>query len=217
MWCPTILVATRKDFETKNRKKFCGRIATGDYDAVIIGHSQFEKIPMSVERQRAILQHQKQHLPINAMRGKGVWTMQWSDKDISRIEGKFDSFCKTVLRNFARDWYRAKRRHHATEVLFSELPDGQLFEPIHNDPICPLEQYLFDDLELPVNINNDALAQALLQLSRRKRQIVLLAYFCDWTDQQISERFHVVRSTIQSARTKALKEMRELLEKQSET
>ena len=50
-----ILVATRKDFETKNRKKFCGRIATGDYDAIIIGHSQFEKIPMSVERQRAIL------------------------------------------------------------------------------------------------------------------------------------------------------------------
>ena len=53
-----ILVATKKDFETKNRKKFCGRIATGDYDAVIIGHSQFEKIPMSLERQRAILQQQ---------------------------------------------------------------------------------------------------------------------------------------------------------------
>ena len=53
-----VLVATRKDFETKNRKKFCGRIATGDYDAIIIGHTQFEKIPMSVERQRAILEQQ---------------------------------------------------------------------------------------------------------------------------------------------------------------
>ena len=53
-----ILVATKKDFETKNRKKFCGRIATGDYDAVIIGHSQFEKIPMSIERQRTILKQQ---------------------------------------------------------------------------------------------------------------------------------------------------------------
>ena len=53
-----ILVATRKDFEMKNRKKFCGRIATGDYDAIIIGHSQFEKIPMSVERQTKILQMQ---------------------------------------------------------------------------------------------------------------------------------------------------------------
>ncbi len=53
-----VLVATKKDFETKNRKKFCGRIATGDYDAVIIGHSQFEKIPVSIQRQRAILEQQ---------------------------------------------------------------------------------------------------------------------------------------------------------------
>ena len=57
-----ILVATKRDFETKNRKKFCGRIATGDYDAVIIGHSQFEKIPMSIERQRAILEQQLNEL-----------------------------------------------------------------------------------------------------------------------------------------------------------
>ena len=57
-----ILVATKRDFETKNRKKFCGRIATGDYDAVIIGHSQFEKIPMSIERQRAILEQQLEEL-----------------------------------------------------------------------------------------------------------------------------------------------------------
>lgn len=57
-----ILVATKKDFETKNRKKFCGRIATGDYDAVIIGHSQFEKIPMSIERQRTILEQQLEEI-----------------------------------------------------------------------------------------------------------------------------------------------------------
>ena len=53
-----ILVATKKDFETKNRRKFCGRIATGEYDAVIIGHSQLEKIPVSVERQQHILESQ---------------------------------------------------------------------------------------------------------------------------------------------------------------
>ena len=57
-----ILVAAKKDFETKNRKRFCGRIATGDYDAVIIGHSQFEKIPMSIERQRAILEQQLEEI-----------------------------------------------------------------------------------------------------------------------------------------------------------
>ena len=53
-----ILAATKKDFEPANRKKFCSRIATGDYDAVIIGHSQFEKIPLSAERQTAIIERQ---------------------------------------------------------------------------------------------------------------------------------------------------------------
>jgi N12 class adenine-specific DNA methylase len=53
-----VLVAKKTDFETKNRKKFCARIATGDYDAVIIGHSQFEKIPVSVERQSRFIQQQ---------------------------------------------------------------------------------------------------------------------------------------------------------------
>ena len=53
-----VLVATKKDFEPQNRKKFCSRIATGDYDAVVIGHSQFEKIPLSPERQKAFLQEQ---------------------------------------------------------------------------------------------------------------------------------------------------------------
>lgn len=53
-----ILVSTKKDFQTKNRKRFCSRIATSDYDAIIIGHSQFEKIPVSIERQRSILEEQ---------------------------------------------------------------------------------------------------------------------------------------------------------------
>ena len=60
-------MATKKDFETKNRKKFCGRIATGDYDAIIIGHSQFEKIPMSIERQRAILEQQLEEVAAGIM------------------------------------------------------------------------------------------------------------------------------------------------------
>ncbi len=53
-----LLVTSKKDFETANRKKFCARIATGDYDAVIIGHSQFEKIPLSAERQERMIQEQ---------------------------------------------------------------------------------------------------------------------------------------------------------------
>lgn len=65
-----ILVATKKDFETRNRKKFCARIATGDYDAVIIGHSQFEKIPMSVARQEQMIEQQIEEITegISALR-----------------------------------------------------------------------------------------------------------------------------------------------------
>ena len=53
-----VLVATKKDFEPSNRKQFCSRIATGDYDAIVIGHSQFERVPLSPERQKAIIERQ---------------------------------------------------------------------------------------------------------------------------------------------------------------
>ena len=58
MYKRQILVTTKKDFEKHNRKKFCARIATGDYDAIIIGHSQFERIPISKERQERLLREQ---------------------------------------------------------------------------------------------------------------------------------------------------------------
>ena len=89
-----ILVAIRKDFETKNRKKFCGRIATGDYDAVIIGHSQFEKIPMSVERQRAILEQQIDEIMMgisDAKREKAEnFTIKQMEKTKKGLQAKID-------------------------------------------------------------------------------------------------------------------------------
>ena len=89
-----ILVATRKDFETKNRKKFCGRIATGDHDAVIIGHSQFEKIPMSVERQRAILEQQIDEIMMgisDAKREKAEnFTIKQMEKTKKGLQAKID-------------------------------------------------------------------------------------------------------------------------------
>ena len=81
-----ILVATRKDFETKNRKKFCGRIATGDYDAVIIGHSQFEKIPMSVERQRAILEQQINEIMVGISDAKREKTENFTIKQMEKTK-----------------------------------------------------------------------------------------------------------------------------------
>ena len=89
-----ILVATRKDFETKNRKKFCGSIATGDYDAVIIGHSQFEKIPMSVERQRAILEQQIDEIMMGISEAKREkaenFTIKQMEKTKKGLQAKID-------------------------------------------------------------------------------------------------------------------------------
>ena len=99
-------------------------------------------------------------------------------------------------------------------MLFSKLPEDIWIEPVHIDQINFLDRYDFRDLGFTVSIENDALAQALSTLSQRKRQIILLSYFFGMTDQQIGDRLHAVRSTIQAARTKALREMRELLEKQ---
>ena len=87
-----ILVATKKDFETKNRKKFCGRIATGDYDAVIIGHSQFEKIPMSVERQVTILQREINEIMMGIAEAKASraenFTIKQMEKARRNLEAK---------------------------------------------------------------------------------------------------------------------------------
>ena len=79
-----ILVATKKDFETQNRKKFCSRIATGDYDAIIIGHSQFEKIPMSVERQQAILERQIEEILFGIEQAKAQKAERYTVKQMER-------------------------------------------------------------------------------------------------------------------------------------
>ena len=89
-----ILVATKKDFETKNRKKFCARIATGDYDAIIIGHSQFEKIPISIERQREMLQRQIDEITLGVAqikydRGEKI-TVKQLEKTKKSLQTKLD-------------------------------------------------------------------------------------------------------------------------------
>ena len=89
-----ILVATKKDFERKNRRKFCSRIATGEYDAIIIGHSQFEKIPMSKERQEAILQRQIDELTFGIQEAKSEkaerYTIKQMEKTRKAIETKLE-------------------------------------------------------------------------------------------------------------------------------
>ena len=103
-----ILVTTKQDFETGNRKKFCGRIATGDYDAVIIGHSQFEKIPMSIERQREQLEKQLDDIErgiddVQASKGE-QFTVKQLMKTRKAIKTKLEKFNDTKRKDTVIDF-----------------------------------------------------------------------------------------------------------------
>ena len=100
-----ILVTTKQDFETGNRKKFCGRIATGDYDAVIIGHSQFEKIPMSVERQKMQLEKQLFDIIEDVQASKGEqFTVKQLMKTRKSIKAKLDKLNDTKRKDTVIDF-----------------------------------------------------------------------------------------------------------------
>lgn len=90
-----ILVVTKKDFQTSNRKKFCSRIATGDFDAVIIGHSQFEKIPMSIERQEKMIKEEIKNILMgidDIKRNNGEkFTIKQLEKTRKSLENKLES------------------------------------------------------------------------------------------------------------------------------
>lgn len=112
-----ILVATKKDFEAKNRKKFCGRIATGDYDAVIIGHSQFEKIPMSIERQRDILQRQIDELIEGIAQLKSENGERFSIKQLEKSKKSIEAKLKKLNDQSRKD----------NVVTFEELGVDRIF------------------------------------------------------------------------------------------
>jgi len=86
-----LLVASKKDFETKNRKKFCARIATGDYDAIIIGHSQFEKIPISQERQERLLQEQIDEIEEGVKELRASHAERFTIKQLERMKKQLET------------------------------------------------------------------------------------------------------------------------------
>lgn len=112
-----VLVATKKDFETKNRKRFCGRIATGDYDAIIIGHSQFEKIPMSVERQKQILEQQLQEITDGIIEMKANRGEHFSIKQLEKSKKGIQAKLKKLNDQSRKD----------DVVTFEELGVDRLF------------------------------------------------------------------------------------------
>lgn len=112
-----ILVATKKDFEKKNRKKFCGRIATSDIDAVIIGHSQFEKIPLSVERQERMLEEEIDEIMEGIAEAKKIQGSRFTVKQMERTKKSLET--------------RLKRLHDQSRkddmITFEELGVDRLF------------------------------------------------------------------------------------------
>ncbi|WP_331477036.1 helicase-related protein [Blautia sp.] len=111
-----VLVATKKDFEPKNRKKFCARIATGDFDAVIIGHSQFEKIPISPERQKAIIEEQINEIVDAIAEAKANKDEKFTIKQMERTK-----------KNLTADLKKLHDKKKDDTVYFEELGVDRLF------------------------------------------------------------------------------------------
>ena len=112
-----ILVTTKKDFEKNNRRRFCSRIATGDYDAIIIGHSQFEKIPMSKARQERLLQEQIEEITQGIQELKFMRGEQFSIKQMERTRKQLEGRLRKLQAEERKD----------DVVTFEELGVDRLF------------------------------------------------------------------------------------------
>lgn len=132
-----ILVATKKDFEKKNRKKFCAKIATGDYNAVIIGHSQFEKIPMSIERQRYVLESEIDEIMTGIAELKQSRGSKFSIKQLERSKKGITAKLKKLNNQERKD-------------------DVVTFEEIGVDKLFVDEAHYFKNLFFYTKMNNVA-------------------------------------------------------------
>ena len=127
------------------------------------------------------------------------------------VRHQFDSVCRKVLREEARDYIREINRRSERFVSFSELSEEQMSQLCLTDEY-PSELTRFDVQGYSVSIKDDRLAEALASLPEERRDIVLLAYFLDMTDQEIADKLNSVRSTVQYKRTSSLKEIRKRME-----
>ena len=118
-----VLVATKRDFETKNRKKFCAKIATGDYDVIIIGHSQFEKIPLSSERQARFIDQQIQEITDGIEELKSEQGAHWSIKQMEASKKSLEAKLERLQASHKKD----------DVITFEELGVDRLFvDEAHN-------------------------------------------------------------------------------------
>ena len=137
--------------------------------------------------------------------------MELTPSQKKTVRHQFDSFCRKVLREEARDYLRELMRRAAHEVPLSELSEEQM-ERLYALDEYPSEAIHFDVQGYDVAINNEKLADALTAWPDDKRDIGLLAYCPDMSDQEIADKLNMVRRTVQYRRTSSLKEMKQRLE-----
>lgn len=126
-----ILVATKKDFSTNYRKRFCSKIATGEYDAIIIGHSQYEKIPISPERQRILLQEQLEEIMQGIEEAKEARAENFTIKELQRTKRHLEEKIKKLNDQTRKD----------NTIYFEELGVDKMFvDEAHRIQKC--EMYL---------------------------------------------------------------------------
>lgn len=138
--------------------------------------------------------------------------MLLSPEDEKRNEQQFDSYCKKVLRNYARDILRARHNLEKHEITFSELPET-ITNSFHVFDRYEAEENLLEALGYKVPIGNDCIFEALKVLPEKKRMIILLFYFLGFTDSEIGTYLNSVRSTVQSTRARTLKELKKYIER----
>lgn len=137
--------------------------------------------------------------------------MELTPSQKKTVRHQFDSFCRKVLREEARDYMRSLARQKAREVSLSELSEEQMAGLCVLDEY-PSDQFHFDVQGYDIAVENEKLADALSSLPDSKRDIVLLAYFLDMSDQEIADKLNLVRSTVQYRRASSLKEMKQRME-----
>ena len=133
------------------------------------------------------------------------------EQDKQRV---FDSFCKKVLKNEARNYYGEVKRLRDKEVLFSELTEQELEQLSTTDEYFKTEQ-IFNVLGDAVIVNDQSIAEALRSLPERNRDIILLSYFLELSDGEIGKKLNLIRSTVQYQRTSTLRELKNFLEEEN--
>jgi len=123
----------------------------------------------------------------------------------------FDSFCKKMLKNELRNYYKEINKRRMREITFSELPDNEISKLSVYDTYFK-DTHIFSVLNCDVIVNDESIIQALKNLPEHKRDIILLSYFLDMSDREIADKLNMVRSTVQYRRKSILKELKKFME-----